>query len=282
MPEIVRTTPESVRVNFADNKSKSTIGYMIWNAATKAEAAALLEATAPGTDDELVLDSLETDHIEAGIYEGSASYITKEWKEEKQKNQQSDPDIGVVEWDFDGSGGTQQITQGLAPSKIFHTPDWNPMEFQRAINVSRTKTGWNVKGCTVKVPQMELTATVSIAPLAPDALLTYIQGLSAIQGKTNAAPWRGFAKNTVLFNYPRIKHKRTEKTTLVFSFTLGSHITVADNFKIAEIGPIEKLAHEYLWVYYVMDDESGQVLMKPKQVMVETVYLEGDFAAIGF
>lgn len=290
MANIVRVTVESVRMNFSDNKSKSTIGYMIWDAATKEEAAALLEATAPGTDDELVLDTLETDHIEGGIYEGTANYITEEWKEQKQQNQGGDPDIGVVEWDIDGSGGTQQITQGLAPSKIFieQGGQWNPMEFQRAINVSRTKTGWNVKGCTVKVPMMELTATVSFPPWDSDQLLAYIQQLEQIQCMTNAAPWRVFPAGEVLFNYARIKYKRTEKTTFTFSFSVSRNITAADNFFIGGldgvggIGPIEKTGHEYLWTYYVMDDESGQVLMKPKQVMVEAVYFQGDFGALGF
>lgn len=278
---------ESIRYNVSANKTKSIVNYVIFGANSKVEATQALAAEVPALDQELILDSLDVDHVEADIYEGAASYITFEWQEEKKQKEEKrkTPEIGEIEWDFDTTGGTQHVTTGLAPTQIFSAPGWNPMEFQRALDVSQTKSGYRVAGVTVKVPALDLTATTSFQ--ANQITPEFIKSLARSTGKTNAQPWGSFDAGELLFGGARIKARTGQKTTITYSFVASENITAAHNLMIGGeagaggIGPVTKGGHQFMWTYFVNEKDNTQVLMKAKQVNVDTIYYSMDFSQLG-
>jgi len=260
------------------NKDKSQIGYMVYDEEDEYVAYAAVQAAAPATAGALVRDSIKLKHIEIGIWEATVSYVSPE-------AQKKDPDIGQIEWDFDTTGGTQHITSSFETNYDFHDPAWNPMEFQNAIDVSKKKHGYEVKGLDIVVPKLELTCTTSFAPNV--VTIEWIKAIAEMTGKTNDAVWKTFERGELLFMGARIKAKYREKTTVTFTFSASENIVAADNVMIgaggggAGFGPIEKSGHQYQWVYFVQDVQANQVLMKAKQALIETVYREADFTELG-
>lgn len=259
-------------------KDKSGDTYFVTGSEDVYEVYAAVQAEAPAFDGPLIRDSIKVKHLECEHWQATVSYVDPEKKKK-------DPDIGQIEWDFDTTGGTQHITTGLAPSTIFHDPAWNPMEFQRAIEVSKKKHGYEVKGVDVVVPKLELTATTSFAPNVIN--IEYIKALAEMTGKVNEAPWKSFERGELLFMGARIKTKYREKTTVTFTFSASEQITADDQIFIGGIngaqgwGPIEKDGWEYMWIYFVQEEQDNQVLMKPKQANMETIYREADFTELG-
>lgn len=261
------------------SKDKASVPFMASGYADLYAAWAAVNTAAPGAVGPLIKDSIKIKNNTQDIWEGTVSYVSPE----KQKK---NPDIGEIEWEVDDTGGTQHITQGLAATKIFHAPGWNPMEFQRAIDVSRTKSGWQVKGTDIIVPKGQITATTSFAP--GDIDLAWYNKTKKLVGKTNKAKFKIWEAGEFKFLGRRIKAKGRDKITVVFSFLEAENIVAADDVKIGgdaagngAIGPIEMTGHQYIWVYYVQEEDNNQVLMKPKQVCIETVCREGDFGDLG-
>jgi hypothetical protein len=260
-------------------KDTSEIGYIVTGTTDEYAAYAAIQAAAPAGAGALVRDTIKLKHLEAEHWEATVSYVTPE----KQKK---DPDVGEIEWDFDTTGGTQNLTVSLkTEDPPIHDPNWNVMPFQGAIGVSKKKTGWDVKGVDIVVPKLELTATTSFAP--GTVTLEWIKALAEMTGKTNEAPWKGFEKGELLFMGARIKAKYREKTTITYTFSASENITADDNITFGGIpgaagwGPLVKSGHQHSWVYFIQEEDNNQVLMKPKQVNVETIYREADFNELG-
>jgi hypothetical protein len=260
------------------NKETSERGYIVTGTEDEYAAYAAVQAAAPSFDVSLIRNTIKLRHIEIDHWEATVQYVV-------QEREKKDPDIGQIDWDFDTTGGTQHITSGLAPSVIFHDPAWNPMEFQRAIGVSKKKHGYDVKGVDVVVPKLELTATTSFAPNV--VTIEWIKAVSEMTGKTNDAVWYTFPEGELLFMGARIKAKYREKTTVTFTFSASETMTAADQIFIGGIngaqgfGPIEKTGHAHMWIYFIQEEEANMVLMKPKQVNVEMIYQEADFLELG-
>lgn len=260
------------------NKDTSSIGYMVYDETDEYVAYAAVQAAAPAMAGALIRNTIKLKHIEIGIWEATVSYVAPE----KQKK---DPDIGEIEWDFDTTGGTQHITSSFKTNYDFHDPGWNPMEFQNAIDVSKKKHGYEVKGLDIVVPKLELTCTTSFAPNV--VTIDWIKAIAELTGKTNDAVWKTFEAGELLFMGARIKAKYREKTTVTFTFSASENIVAADNVMVGQVGgaggfgPILKTGHQYQWIYFVQDVEAAQVLMKAKQALIETVYREADFTELG-
>lgn len=264
-------------------KDKSGDKYIVTGTDDIYAAWAAVAAEAPGFDGPLIRDTINLKHISCEHWEAEVSYVDPERKKK-------DPDIGELEWDYDTMGGTQHITQGLEPTKIFLVPGpHGPKEFQRAIECSRTGRGqWNVKGTDVVVPKGEVNVTTSFAPGA--VTLDWRRQVKKLIGKVNNAPWKVWDGEEMKFLGMRLKAKYREKTTVTFSFLESENITAADNITVGGLNgaggagaspPIEMTGHQYLWVYYEQDEDNGQVLMKPKQANVETICRKGDFSILG-
>lgn len=262
------------------NKDTSEYGYIVTGTEDENAAYAAVQAIAPAFDFNLVRNTIKLKHLEVEHWEATVQYVVPE-KEKK------DPDIGEIEWDFDTTGGTQHITSSYKTTydPNLSAPGWNPMEFQNAIGVAKKKHGYDVKGVDVVVPKLEITATTSFAPNV--VTIEWIKAVAEMTGKTNEQVWYTFEAGELLFMGARIKAKYREKTTVTFTFSASENITAADNVRFGQIngfagwGPLEKTGHQHTWVYFVQEDEANQVLMKPKQVLIEDIYQEADFLELG-
>lgn len=267
---------------FDSNKDTSKNVYVVTGTTDIYTARAAAVAAIPSaTEDGLIRNSVVVDHISAEHWKATATYVVPE-KEKK------DPDIGELEFDFDTTGGTQHLTSSKRTTHIFKLPGFDTVQFQNAIGCKKTKHGFDVAGVDVIVPKLEFTITTSFAPNV--ITLDWIKKIARLTGRTNDAEWLTFPKGELLFAGARIKAKYREKTTVVFSFSASENITPADNVTIGDnvpglgqagLGPIEKLGHEYMWVYYVQEDVEQRVLLKPWQVMIEQLYDDADFTELG-
>jgi hypothetical protein len=157
-------------------------------------------------------------------------------------------------------------------------------QYSNAINVRKTKTGFDVKGVDVIVPGLELSATVRFPP--GFITVDLIKQLARATGKTNNAVWYDFEDGELLFKGVRLKGATFQATEAVFLFSASENIHVADNFKIGDIGPIEKEGHEYLWVEYENRegvDDQGRPYIFPaaRYAFVEQIYRKFNFSGLG-
>jgi hypothetical protein len=227
----------------------------------------------------LYLNKVECSADEADLWDGVAHYISEELKEEQeQKEKEKDPP-DEVEWDFDTTGGKHHITSSFG-TRVFSVFQNNEPfnSYGNAINVKRTKTGFEVKGTEVVIPQLEFSGTVPYP--AGTITLDWIKNIARATGKTNSAVWHTFDAGEILFLGAHITAKSWKKTVVRFNFSASENIVAAMNIKVGAIGPIVKPGHAYQWVEYENVDElvdGAQVIFpKPRYVFVETIYREFD------
>lgn len=279
---------EALRKNYSDNKSKSEWQYKIWDVADRAAAQALLLATISESDGDLVLDTAEVEHVECDIYDGTATYITQEWKDEKQEKASRKINVGEVLWSCDGTAGKQTITTGLKTKFRKAGEGLELIDFQGAINVKKTKNGYEINGAEIVVPSLDLTAETKFWATAIS--MDWIKNTAAMIGTTNSSPFFTFATGELLFMGFQVAQRDDEgKCKCNFKFNASKNITQADNVRIgvgaglgeAGIGPVEKGGHEYLWTAYANFDVEGQLRARPVQVQSEQVYRESNYFQLG-
>lgn len=267
--------------NVDSTKDTSSAGYMVWETTDEYEAYAAVAAEAPLTDGFLVRDSIKLSHIEIDVWEATVEYI-----DPSKQNENKDPDIGQIEWDFDTTGGTQHITSSYETKTVYTQAGWNQIWFEKAIEAVKKKHGWEVKGTDVVVPKLEITCTTSFAPNV--ITLDWIKAVARMTGKTNHAPWKTFDIGEMLFMGARIKAKYREKVAITFTFSASENITAAHGVFIGgqeggggAFGPVEKRGHEHMWIYFINQEDANRVLMKPVQCNIEQIYFSADFSLLG-
>lgn len=234
--------------------------------------------------DTLYLDKIKVKNNQADVWDGTAWYISEEEKneqEEKQKQKNPGP-----EWEFDTTGGTRHITSSYKTTQYgeFGAGGEVTTRYANAINVKRTKTGFDVKGCEKIVPSLEATVTF---PVPPGTIgLGWIMDVARATGKTNATAWKDFLPGEALFKGGRIKLKRYDKTVVAYTFKLSENITVQHNIKVGDIGPFEAGGHDYVWVEYENVDKTDsdgnlQIFPKARYLFVEEIYRKTSFDFLG-
>jgi hypothetical protein len=235
--------------------------------------------------DTLYLDKLTCKTAEADVWIGIAKYMSQEEKEAEEQKEKNKNPPDEIEWDFDTTGATAHITHSFG-TKVFSAFQSNQpfTAYSNAINVKRTKTGFEVKGTTVIVPNLEFSVSFPVPPgtIGP----AWIKDIARATGKKNSVQWKTFDAGEVLFKGARIKLKRWNKTVLAFNFKASENITEAAQVKIGEIGPIIAGGHDYVWVEWEnVDVNNGvdgvQIFPRARYVFVEEVYRSFDLNQIG-
>jgi hypothetical protein len=177
-----------------------------------------------------------------------------------------------IEFSFDTGGGSQKITQTIAPLTVRSYGD-NPPDFKGAINVDDN----SVNGVDIIVPVFNFNETKRIArDFISTAFKTSVFRLTS---KVNSQAWHGFEAGEVLFmGASGSKHGRTGDYELNFKFAASPNKT---NITIGSISGIEKKGWEYLWVRYEKSTDQNCLIQIPKAVYVHQVYESGDFSALG-
>jgi len=196
---------------------------------------------------------------------------------------------------FDTTGGTQTVTQsrgGAAGERVYgpagELQGQNKPSMYGAINVDDR----NVNGVDIVVPQLQWTEAYDV----PSSYVTaaYIRAVHLLTGTVNAAPFRGFLKNEVLFlGMTGSQEWDSQKGDGPFSLSYRFSATPNrgnDAFgaslppeAIGDIAAYNKYGHDFLWVKYASQDDQNNniVIRKPLFVYVNKVYPDGDFSKIG-
>ena len=196
------------------------------------------------------------------------------WIASVQYGPKKPPETGDFTYQFDTGGGTQHITQSLQTVARYSPPGAVAPDFKGAIGT----TGESVEGVDVTVPVYNFSETHYL----PAAQVTgaYKATLFSLTGKTNSAPFRGFAKGEVLFLGASGSKRGEEDWEITFRFAASQNV---NGLAVGDILGINKKGWEYLWVRYADDeDEAAKALVKkPIGVYIEKVYEEGNFAGLG-
>jgi len=174
-------------------------------------------------------------------------------------------------FDFDSSGGTQHITQSLATvARYGQAPD-----FGGAIGVSQTA----VEGADIVVPEFNFSESHRFQAISQ----SYRRTLVGLTGKTNNAPFRGFAAGEVLFLGASGSRRNSFHDTpwdVTFRFAASPN---REDISVGSITGIAKKGWEYMWVRYAAADDAdaGVRVKRPVGVYVERVYDEANFAGLG-
>lgn len=266
------------------SSSSSKREYFIGNAATEQDAFAILVTRVPQTIGNLILDNLDVTEVSAhgGMWDGTASYVTPERKEEEDNETEEEGDWGLS---IEITANTTHITQSLETISRSSGSGSSAPDLQGAIGA--TKDG--IDGVDIYTPSLAWSEDHILH--TSRITFDYVHILKRMVGTTNDAPFRGFPIGEVLFLgcscSKRFTGRSVKKTCPVnFKFIQSDNLT---DIRIGDIGSanpdlrIDKKGWEYLWVYYEekLDSSTQRKVKRPEHVYVERVYRKSNFADLG-
>lgn len=177
--------------------------------------------------------------------------------------------LGSATFSFDTSGAT--INVKAAKAHVASYPDdgdWH----KGAINV---KADGDVEGVEIVIPALKMTYTFN----HPAGIVTesFARLLASVTGRTNSATFRGFAAGELLFAGASGSDGTDADASISYSFVASSNET---SLTIGEITSIAKAGHDYAWVEFEDDIDTGEAIRPPKRVHVERVYDSFNFATV--
>lgn len=180
-------------------------------------------------------------------------------------------------FNFELSGGTQRITQAKDNGTDYAPTGVTPPSFNGAIAV----TDDGVEGVDILAPEASFSIVKPFANNTLDA--DYQAVLYNLYGKTNDAPFQGYAAGEVIFkgcSFSRRDTLATNRTDVTFFFAVQPAV---EDQTIGDITGIDKPAWHVLWVRYseTEDTAAETVVKKPTSVHVNRVYDPGDFSELG-
>lgn len=177
--------------------------------------------------------------------------------------------VGSSTFSFDTSGATINIK--CAKAHVESYPDsgnWH----KGAINV---KADGDVEGVEIVIPALKLTYTFN----HPTGIVTesFARLLSSVTGMTNSATFRGFTAGELLFAGASGSDGTNAEASVSYTFVASSNET---SLSIGGITGIAKAGHDYAWVEFEDDIDTGEPIRPPKRVHVERVYDSFAFASV--
>jgi len=224
----------------------------------EAEQAALLEAPEPYNN--LIIKDLDAQEVSYQVWDVTVFYGRWEEKDE--------PEEGTAEVQITIAGETEHITHAKEHIKTYPA---DADEHDGAIGV--TGDG-SVEGADIIVPKYSWVEIYHMSDAA--FTVAYRKKVKSLVGKTNAAEFKGFAANEVLFLGGGASKKGKELWRVEFQFIQSDNV---EGLAIADILNIVKKGHELLWVKFA--DEEDTAVPQPEAVHIERVYDEGDFGDLG-
>jgi len=177
--------------------------------------------------------------------------------------------VGSSTFSFDTSGATINIK--AAKAHVASYPDsgnWH----KGAINV---KADGDVEGVEIVIPALKLTYAFN----HPEGVVTenFARLIASVTGMTNNGTFRGFAAGELLFAGASGSDGSDAEATVSYSFVASSNVT---DLSISDITGIAKSGHDYAWVEFEDDVDTGEAIRPPKRVHVERVYDSFNFASV--
>jgi hypothetical protein len=190
-----------------------------------------------------------------------------------------DPNLTGLDITVDIQGDMVNIKRSIR-TMLSAGPD--PPNHNKGINV----VDGRAQGVEVLRPKLELTIGVRRRQLN----LNRIKTIRSLVGKTNNAPFYGFAIGEVLYAGCSLHWVNTERWSEVHRFWIGENMHFInpdheDALTIREADPVitidNKRAWDYLWVMEADEVDAGSIVSGPVAAYVEQVYLSGDFSLLG-
>lgn len=181
--------------------------------------------------------------------------------------------VGSSTFSFDTSGATINIKAAKA-----HVQSYDSLgtvstgHHKGAINV---KPDGDVEGVEIIIPALKLTYTFN----HPSGVVTesFARLIASVTGMTNNATFRGFAAGELLFAGASGSDGSEAEASVSYSFVASSNVT---GLSIGAITGIAKAGHDYAWVEFEDDVDTGEAIRPPKRVHVERVYDSFAFASV--
>jgi hypothetical protein len=193
----------------------------------------------------------------------------------------SDTGTGDATIEFDTTGGTQHITQGMQPFGEYACKDESVESFFGAIGVTGSGSSRTVEGVDIVVPAFKWSETHYLT----DAV---VQSKKAtwytLTGKTNSEVWRGYAIGEVLYLGVTGRKRGVDSWEVTFSFAASPNVADACADWPTDIKPssaVPKTGWQTMSVYYREAAGDTNILPKPIQVCINTVYKSGALSGLG-
>lgn len=254
--------------------------WQIFDAADELEALAILDEEAPATLDglprKLPIKVKEVDPT-AQLWEGEVNY---EQAAPTGGNDSQLPPDGTNSFSFEITGKQQKITNSKftvarwSESGQDFAGDETP-DFGGLINVSVKGDKVAVDGVEIVIPEFNFSET----HIKTGLTLTYVNLIGDTVGKVNTLPFRGRESGSVLMTGASGNRKGLTKWEITFKFAYSEN---RDDIEVGDIGPIEKLGWEFLWVFPRNTEQDvtgyGKIQVSvPAFVYIEQVYDYADF-----
>lgn len=271
MPIEVFEKFESRRSTKANQGSQSfaELGYIVRGTDDDIEARNSAQAFSPDTYDGLPRQAIQIEPLGPQMWDVAVRY--------GQTSSAAPIPPGESSFTFETGGGSQRITQSLQTVSSYAAPGAVAPDFGGAIGVAAD----GPEGVDITVPIYQFSETHYFEN--SQVTSAYKGVIFGCTGKTNDAPFKGFAAGEVLF-LGATGAKRgagpDDDWEITFRFAASPNKT---NMTIGSIVGVDKKGWEYLWVRYAdaEDSGSGAIVKRPIAAYVERVYDAADFGALG-
>ena len=191
-----------------------------------------------------------------------------------------EPPEATRRWSFDTTGGTTRLYVSDATTS-YGAPSFTAPDYKNAINVSDGK----VEGVDITVPALKLTCTYTHTKLSSivnaSTIDAYIKTLATISGTTNESTRLTYAAGELLFLGATGEYVPDRPTELQYHFIASANAT---GISIGDILSVAKKGHQFLWVLFEENENSGsdaRLVRRPLACYVEDVYRESDLSVLG-
>ena len=258
------TTDSGLDATALDNLLSTELHYIVRGTDDERLAVQAVRGATPTTRNGMDRSEISLEPVSDSIWEATVRYQAPDRQLEE----------GESSYSFDTGGGSQHITNSLSTVSSYAPAGKTAPNFKQAIGVTKD----SVDGVDITVPVYNFSETHILANSTVTS--TYKGQLFALTGKTNNAPFKGFATGEVLFLGASGSKRGKGDWEITFSFAASPNKT---GLTVGDITGIAKKGWEYLWVRYedAVDDAAGAMVKKPLAAYIEKVYDEGNFADLG-
>jgi hypothetical protein len=191
----------------------------------------------------------------------------------------SSKEAGTWDMTFDGSGGSQKITQSLDTRWRQGINGQQAPDFGGAIGV----TDSGVEGCEIPIPKFSFTISYRFA--APFVNKSYGVVCSSLVGKINSGVFWGYAPGTLVYMGPTGKFSGSLAAGARESVVeIGHRFDFSPHMLITVGGTqLQKYGWDYFWVRYLQkkDQATNSRILVPQAAYCERVLEEANFGSLG-
>jgi hypothetical protein len=195
------------------------------------------------------------------------------------------------ELSFDTTGGTAHFTQKAALRDYVAKTAVYESVVKTAVGNGTLKPEYKHDGAIGVTPDLDVEGVDLVVPklaltyrklwLRSAVTSAFVKNLARITGKTNDAPFWGYAAEELLFMGAR-GQTQGNFYSIEYIFDASENIAAFDAGPEFDF-PVIKKGHDYFWVWYKRTVKDDEKVVRPTAEIayVDKVYLTADFSLIG-